>query len=46
MAKQKEITRYRSAVTGKYVTERYANKHPKITVKETDKVKPRTKKKK
>lgn len=30
-------TSYRSAVTGHYVTKTYAAKHPKTTVKETDK---------
>jgi hypothetical protein len=35
----KTQTRYRDAITGKYVTEEYAKKHPKTTVKETDKVK-------
>lgn len=38
MAK-KTSTNYRSAVTGKYVTKTYADKHPKTTVKETDKKK-------
>ena len=28
---------YRSADTGRYVTKQYAQKHPKTTVKETDK---------
>lgn len=32
-------TNYRSAVTGRYVKEGYAKRHPKTTVKETDKVK-------
>lgn len=36
MAKQ---TRCRSAVTGKFVKESYANKNPKTTVKETVKKK-------
>lgn len=27
---------YRSAETGRYVTKTYAEKHPKTTVKETD----------
>ena len=26
--------RYRSAITGLYVTERYAKKHPKTTIRE------------
>ncbi len=30
-------TRYRSAETGNYVTEEFAKKNPKTTVKETDK---------
>lgn len=30
---------HRDAVTGRHVTEKYAKKHPKTTVKETDKVK-------
>lgn len=34
----KKVEHYRSADTGKYVTERYAESHPKTTVKETDKV--------
>jgi hypothetical protein len=37
MAKTK--TNYRSAITGKYVTKNTAKRHPKTTVKETDKVK-------
>lgn len=43
----KTQTRHRSAKTGRYVTERYAKKHPATTVKETDKVtrKRKTKKK-
>lgn len=28
---------YRDAKTGRYVTEKYADKHPNTTVKETDK---------
>lgn len=31
---KKKIYRHRSAITGKYVTEHYAEKHPKTTVKE------------
>lgn len=38
-------TSFRSAVTGKYVKEGYAKSHPKTTVKETDKVKSKTKNK-
>lgn len=36
--KTKTSTRYRRADTGQYTTEEYAKKHPKTTVKETDKV--------
>jgi hypothetical protein len=36
--KTKTQTRYRDAVTGQYVTEDYAKKHKRTTVKETDKV--------
>lgn len=32
-----KIIRYRDVITGHYVTEAYAKKHPKTTVKETDK---------
>ena len=32
-----KTTTHRSAVTGRYVTPKYATKHPKTTVKETDK---------
>ena len=35
----KSITRYRSAVTGVYVTKPFAIKHPRTTVRETTKVK-------
>lgn len=38
MAKTKPTTRYRRADTGRYTTKEYAKKHPKTTVKETDKV--------
>lgn len=38
MAKEKKIERYRDAGDGQYVTKEYAEKHPKTTVKETDKV--------
>ena len=41
--KEKKVVKFRSADTGKYVTEKFAKKNPKTTVKETDKVK--TKKK-
>ena len=36
---QQKSTHYRDAKTGHYVTEKYADKHPKTTVKETDKKK-------
>lgn len=39
----KKVTRHRDAGTGKYVTEKYADSHPKTTVKETDKVKKKKK---
>jgi hypothetical protein len=39
--KDKPRTLYRSAVTGKFVTEDYARKHPRTTAKETVKVPPR-----
>ena len=39
MAKKKIQIRYRDAGTGKYVKKEYAEKHPKTTVKETDKKK-------
>lgn len=48
MAKTKIIEKFRDAETGGYVTEEYAKKHPKTTVKETQKVpvkKPAPKKK-
>lgn len=32
-----KTVRFRSAVTGHYVSEKYAKSHPKSTVKETDK---------
>ena len=32
----KKVEHNRDAGTGKYVSEEYANKHPKTTVKETD----------
>lgn len=40
MAKKivKKIKKHRSAETGRYITEDYAKKHPKTTVKETQKV--------
>lgn len=33
------VKRNRSAVTGRYVSDEYANRHPKTTVTETDKKK-------
>ena len=39
MAKTKPTTHYRRADTGTYTTAQYAEKHPKTTVKETDKPK-------
>lgn len=38
-SKSTKITHHRDAGTGKYVTKKYADKHPKTTVKETDKKK-------
>lgn len=35
----KKTTHYRDAESGQYVKEDYAKKHPKTTVKETDKKK-------
>lgn len=32
----KKSTHYRDADSGQYVTKKYADKHPKTTVKETD----------
>ncbi len=41
----KKIVHYRDAESGQYVKESYAKKHPKTTVKETDKpTKPTNKK--
>lgn len=34
---EKKNTRYREADKGQYVTKEYAEKHPKTTVKETEK---------
>lgn len=31
------VYKHRSAVTGRYVTEKYADKHPKTTVRERSK---------
>jgi hypothetical protein len=36
-AKKKGHERYRDAGTGRYVPKKFAAKHPKTTVKETDK---------
>lgn len=46
MAKEKKIERYRRADNGEYTTEEYAKKHPKTTVKETEKIKKGTSKQK
>lgn len=35
----KKIERFRDAESGRYTTKKYADKHPKTTVKETDKIK-------
>lgn len=35
----KTTTRHRDAGSGEYVTKKFADKHPKTTVKETDKKK-------
>jgi len=35
MAKKAKVTRHRSAKTGLYVTKKYADRHPSITIKET-----------
>ena len=40
---EKTVEKYRSAITGKYVKEEYAKKHPKTTVKEKDKIKKKSK---
>ncbi|MEO6303735.1 MAG: hypothetical protein ABIP51_11255 [Bacteroidia bacterium] len=37
--KSETTTHHRDAETGLYVTKKYADKHPKTTVKETDKKK-------
>jgi len=43
MAKSKSSppSKHRDAGTGQYVTKKYAESHPKTTVKETDKAKPK-----
>jgi hypothetical protein len=38
MAKVVKTQKYRRADTGTYTTKKYADAHPKTTVKETDKV--------
>lgn len=43
---EKKIEHYRDAKTGEYVTPEYAKKHPSTTVKETDKIKTPSPKKK
>jgi len=40
---KKSIKAHRSAKTGKFVTEKYAKKHPNTTVKETIKNKKKSK---
>ena len=45
MTKVIKATKFRDADKGRYTTEEYAKKHPKTTVKETDKIKTSTKKK-
>jgi hypothetical protein len=46
MAKSsKPAPKYRDADSGQYVTKKYADNHPRTTVKETDKPKPAPKKK-
>jgi hypothetical protein len=39
MAGGKKTTHHRDADNGRYVTKEYADKHPKTTIKETDKKK-------
>lgn len=39
MAKTKTVEHARNAGTGKYVSKEYAEKHPKTTVVEKDKIK-------
>ena len=43
---KKTVTRYRDAVTGQYTTKNKAQRNPKTTVKETDKIAPKKKSKK
>jgi hypothetical protein len=39
MAEKKSAPKFRSAETGQYTTKKYAENHPKTTVKETEKKK-------
>lgn len=39
MANKSKTVRYRSAESGQYTTKKYSEKHPKTTVRETDKKK-------
>ena len=39
MAKTRKRTNYRSSITGRYIKPSTAKKHPKTSVRETDKVK-------
>jgi len=43
MAKTKTKTSYRDAGTGQYIPKEQAEKHPKTTIKETDKIAPKKK---
>ncbi len=45
MATKKPKPKYRSAITGRYVSKKYAEKHPKTTVREIDRPRKKTKKK-
>ena len=38
MAKENEVKRYRDAESGRYITRKYAEKNPKTTAKDRDKV--------
>lgn len=42
---KKTRTSYRSAITGRFINKTTAKRHPKTTVKETNKVKPKRKSK-
>jgi hypothetical protein len=44
MANAKKTVRYRRADSGEYTTRRYAEKHPRTTVRETDKPRGKAKK--